>query len=158
MLAHGAVSAAPPAADELARIESETAVLKARARKVDVQAQIAGRQAEIATREAETKRAVNGTTGERPVLYAVEGIGSVLFATLELSNQKMIDVRAGDMLADGSRVVSIRPNEVVLETARKDRIRLTGTGRAGAEFAPLPSAMPAMPGLPAVPPLPALRP
>src|SRR5688572_28059863 len=103
-------------AEQLARIEAETAVLKARARKVDVQAQIAAKQAEIAARNAEARRNAPPPGADGPMLRAIEGIGDRLYATIELPHRGTFDVRAGDTLADGSRVVSVRPGEVVLET------------------------------------------
>jgi len=114
-------------AELLTRIEAETAVLKARARKAEVQAQIAGKQAEIATRVAEARRASPPPSSDGPWLRAIEGVGDHLFATIELPNRVTSDVREGDRLADGTRVVSIHPTEVLLETPAKRRIRLAGT-------------------------------
>lgn len=113
-------------AQQLTRIEAETAVLKARARKVEVQAQIANKNAEIAARNAESRR-INeqpSASPNTPMLRAVDGLGGVLYATLDMPNGGSVDVRAGDRLSDGSRVLSVQPREVVLETSGKRRIKL----------------------------------
>lgn len=130
-------------AEQLTRIEAETAVLKATARKAEVQAQISSKRAEIAQREAEARRNAPVQGADGPQLRGIEGVGGILYATLELPQRGTMDVSAGDRLADGSRVVSIRPNEVVIETASKRRIRLTGGMTAAAAVSPSHAAAPA---------------
>lgn len=139
-------------AQKLTRIEAETAVLKATARKAEVQAQISMKRAEIAQRDAETRRTAP-QAAEAPQLRGIEGVGGRLYATLELPHRGTMDVAAGDRLPDGSRVVSIRPNEVVMETAARRRISLTGNTMALAPAA-APSYVPApMQAPPSEPPV-----
>ncbi|HEX6705200.1 MAG TPA: type IV pilus biogenesis protein PilP [Albitalea sp.] len=129
--------AADSTAESLTRIEAETAVLKARARKMEVQAQIASKQAEIA------KLTAPAVAGD-PTVRSVEGMGSKLYATLQLENGTAMDVRAGDVLPNGMKVESIGPNEVIVRKPNKRRYRLATT----------PAPQP-VPGTTALPPLPA---
>ena len=144
-------------ADELGKIEAETAVLKARARKVDVQAQIAAKHAEIAAKQAEMKRVAQAPSAGDPVVHAIEGIGSAVFATLQFPNGRQVEAKVGDTLANSSTVLSVRPNEVVVQNVGKRRVRLANGGHAvpaaASPFAvggmPVPSAMqlPPLPGM-----------
>jgi type IV pilus biogenesis protein PilP len=159
-LVHALAQAETPA-QQLTRIESETAVLKARARKAEVQAQIAGKRAEIAARNAEARRVNAAPPPEMAVLRGVEGVGDAMYATLELPHRGTVDVAAGDRLPDGSKVLSIRHNEVVIQSAAGHKVTLGGamisaplTGRAPA-FDPTRTAS-ALPALPQLPPLPQL--
>lgn len=113
---------AETAAEQLRRIEAETAVLKARARKAEVQAQLANKRAEIAARNAEARRVA--PPSEEPQLRGIEAIGDTWYATLALPGRSPVDLRLGDKLSDGSRVTAIRPSEVVLQTRAKQVIRL----------------------------------
>ena len=128
-------------AEKLTRIEAETAVLKATARQAEVQAQIASKHAEIANRRAEAQRNVPSSISEGPQLRGIEGMGDKLIATLELPHRGTVDVRAGDRLADGSRVLAVLPNAVELLTASRRRVRLAGgMGPATTQPAPAPAA------------------
>jgi hypothetical protein len=129
--------AADSTAESLTRIEAETAVLKARARKIEVQAQIASKQAEIA------KLTVPAMAGD-PTVRSVEGVGSRVYATLQLENGSPMDVRMGDVLPNGMKVESIGPNEVIVRKTNKRRYRLATTPVA-----------PPVGGMTALPPLPA---
>lgn len=153
LVLHLGCHAATPAED-LARIEADTAVLKARERHAEVQAQIANKQAEIANRRAEMRRAESDAGPGLPVLTAVEGIGQKLYATLELPGGSSVDVSAGDQLPDGSRVVTVRPNEVVLEGRHKRRIRLSGTAQPAPRYES--STWAGLPPLP-LPPTPVMK-
>ena len=139
-LACGAAGAADETVENLTKLEAETTVLKARAKKLEVQAQIATRQAEIAKL---TAPAVNGD----PTVRSVEGVGKEVYATLQLENGSAIDVKVGDTLPNGMKVASISPNEVVVQKRDKRRYRLGTTpvaapGAMAGGLPPLPSMSP----------------
>ncbi|MET3133303.1 type IV pilus biogenesis protein PilP [Oxalobacteraceae bacterium GrIS 1.11] len=143
------------ASDTLTKIEAETLVLKARERQLAVQVAIMAKQNEIATKQGESERMVKTVVVGNPVVQSVEGIGSNKFATLELANGSVIDVRAGDIIGDGMKVVSIQSNAVMVETADKKRVRLTSASSGPAPFNPsfpssgvsLPLLFPALKGM-----------
>jgi type IV pilus biogenesis protein PilP len=124
------------ASDALTRIEAETLVLKARDRQLAVQMAILAKQNEIASREGESERRVRASVSGNPVVQSVEGIGANKFATLELENGNLIDVRAGDRLANGMKVISVEQNAVMVETSGKRRVRLTSAANTPAPFNP----------------------
>jgi type IV pilus biogenesis protein PilP len=114
-------------AEALTKIEAETLVLKAQERQLTVKAQILQLQAEITAREASAdQNARPGAPGD-PTVQSIEGIGNILHATLLFENGSTIDVKGGDMLPNGMRVVSIQNNEVMVANDRKRRIRLAQT-------------------------------
>jgi type IV pilus biogenesis protein PilP len=132
---------AESASDNLTRIEMETLVLKAREKQLDVQAKILAKQSEIASKQAESDRITQSPMIGNPVILSIEGLGKSMFATLQLDNGNTVDVQAGDMLSNGMKVVSIRVNEVVIETAKKKRVRLAAVSQTPAAFdASYPSA------------------
>lgn len=110
--------------DTLGRIEAETMVLKARERQLEVQAKVLARQQEIAAKQAEHERKPQPSISGNPLVHSIEGLGDALFATLQLSGGALIEVRAGDMLDNGMKVVTIRPNEVLVQTRNKQVVRL----------------------------------
>ena len=150
------LSAAETVSDSLTRIESETLVLKAREKQLEAQSNILARQSEIAVKQAISDTLAQSTVSGNPVIRAIEGIGRVLHATLQLHNGALVDVQAGDVLPNGMRIVSIRPNEVIAETGKKQRVRLVaastppvsanmpypGTYPAPAQTPPLPPGFP----------------
>ena len=78
-------------------------------------------------------------------------VNTVARAYRELEQAGLVDVKAGDRLQNGMRVVSVQANEVIVETAKRQRIRLLtsaggahsyGSGYAGAT-PPLPPLSPA---------------
>ena len=140
-LAMAPAHAVDSASDDLTRIEAETLVLKAREKQLDVQAKIIAKQSEIASRQSESERFAKSAVVGNPVITAIEGMGKSMFATLQLENGSVVDVKSGDMLSNGLRVVSIRPNEVIIEDAGKKRIRLASAGTPQPSFDPsFPSA------------------
>jgi len=152
LFAHAAMAQTP--AKQLTQIEAETAVLKARQRKLEVQAQIAAKEAEIAQRNAETQRAAQTPSPQAPVLRGVEGVGGKLFATVEVPGYGLVDVGKGDKLPDGSRVVEVKVNEMVINSAGRHRLTLgivpvTMTAPVlaldGSGYAPLPAPLPELP-------------
>jgi len=145
-------------ADDLAQIEAEHVVAKARLRLVETQAQIAARQADL------ERQAPLVHTG-MPTVAGIEGMVGHLWATLQLENGFLAEVKVGDRLPNGMRVTSIAPEGVVVRTASNHRVRLkpaapapsdTGTflsrGAAPATpYQPTPPAVMSMPPLPAPP-------
>lgn len=110
--------------DTLGRIEAETMVLKARERQLEAQAKVLARQQEIAAKQVEHERLAQPSVSGNPLVHSIEGLGDALFATLQLSSGALIEVRAGDVLDNGMKIVSIRPNEVLVRTRNKQVIRL----------------------------------
>lgn len=134
--------------DTLTRIDAETMVLKAREKQLGVQAAIVAKQQEIAARENDITRATQAPVQGRPNLVGIEGIGSVMVATLELDNGTTVDVQKGDQLPNGMRIVSIQPRSVTLDTGR-GRVQLTQARRVPATFnAAFPAPGPLLPPLP----------
>jgi type IV pilus biogenesis protein PilP len=140
-LALSGAACAESASDNLTRIETETLVLKAREKQLDVQAKIIARQSEIASKQAESERLTQSAAIGSPVIVSIEGLGKVMFATLQLDNGNTVDVQAGDVLSNGMKVMSVRQNEVIIETVKKKRMRLAAVSHAPATFdASFPSA------------------
>jgi type IV pilus biogenesis protein PilP len=137
-------------AEKLTRIEAETAVLKARERAVEVEAQIAAKHVEIATKRAESERIGAAAMIQQPILRGIDGVGGRLYATLELPRRGTIDVTDGDTLSDGTRVISVHPREVILRMPNAQRLTLTGPVSATAETAGYAdgAALAALPPLP----------
>lgn len=129
-LALSAPVLAQSVADDLTRIESETLVLKAREKQLDVQAKIVAKQGEIAARQAESERITQSPALGNPVILSIEGLGKSMFATLQLDNGTTVDVQAGDMLSNGMKVLTIGVNEVIIQTAKKKRMRLAAASQA----------------------------
>jgi type IV pilus biogenesis protein PilP len=120
-------------ADDLAQIEAQHVVLKARLRVLETQAQMAARQAEI-------ERHGPVAEGTMPTLGGVEGVGDKLYATVYLENGYVAEVRTGDMLPNGMRVLSIRPDNVLVQRSDKTRVRLKPAGEPPRSAAPTFSA------------------
>lgn len=136
-------------ADRLTRIEAETLVLKAREKQLAVQAQIAAKEAEIASKQAESNHLARIASAGDPVIRSVEGIGRTVYATLQLDNGSTVDAKVGDILPNGMKVVAINPNEVIVETPKRKRIRLsTGTAAARPYTAAYTGGAMAYPSLP----------
>jgi type IV pilus biogenesis protein PilP len=138
----GAAQAQNSTAADLTLLEAETTLLKARARKLDVQAQIATRQAEIGRLAAPAAGA-----GANITVRAIEGIGTPLYATLQLDNGEMVDVKGGDVLANGLKVVSVTRDAVTVQRKRGKPYRLA-SAMAAARQAPPALALPLPAGLP----------
>lgn len=136
-------------ADTLSKIEAETLVLKARERQLGVQVAILARQQEISARQDGPARATQAPPVAQPVVHAIEGIGANQYATLELDNGSRADVRAGDMLSNGMRVVAVQGGAVTVQTAGKKRIQLRAAAQAPSIAGlPLPRALPGVAGEP----------
>lgn len=114
----------PPAhagstADELARMESEHMLLKARLRMLETRAQIAARRADIDRLSATTS-----DSGALPTVTGIDGVAGKLQATVMMDNGHLADVRAGDTLPNGMKVVSIGMDGVTVRASRGKRVRL----------------------------------
>jgi type IV pilus biogenesis protein PilP len=114
------------ASDRLTQIEAETLLLKAREKQIDVQASIITKQNEIVLKQALNDQLTHKAVGGDPLVRSIEGIGKSLYATLQLSNGNLIEAKVGDVLPNGMKVVSIRPNEVTVQSGNKQRTRLGG--------------------------------
>lgn len=121
-LALCATAWAESTADNLSRIEAETLILKAQEKQIQVRAQIADRESEIVSKQIASGHA--SRFAEAPVVRGVEGIGNNLYASLYLENGSSVDVRSGETLSNGMKIVSIRANEVIVENRNKRRMRL----------------------------------
>ncbi|SFV05771.1 type IV pilus biogenesis protein PilP [Pseudoduganella namucuonensis] len=138
---------ADPTSDKLTRIEEETLLLKARERQLDVQASILSKQGDIAAKQSAISQAAQTQTPKQgdPVLVGVEGIGRAMFATLQLGDGSMVEAQAGDVLANGMRVLSIAPGNVVVASGtkkREKRVRLAQQApRQSAAYPVLPPPM-----------------
>lgn len=135
LLISGAVLA-DSTSDSLTRIEAETLVLKAREKQLVVQAQIVTKQAEIAAKRAENYRLARIATAGDPVIRAIEGMGGILYATLQMDNGSIVEAKVGDVLPNGMKVTAINPNEVIAETRKKKRIRLSTGVTAAPSYSP----------------------
>lgn len=142
--------------DSLTRIESETLILKAREKQLEAQSNILARQSEITVKQVVSDLLSQVTINGNPVIRSIEGIGRTLYATLQLHNGNIVEVQAGDVLSNGMRIVSIRPNEVIAETAKKKRVRLAAASSSPVANAPTPVFPAALqaPGNPTSPALP----
>jgi type IV pilus biogenesis protein PilP len=137
--------------DKLTQIEADILLLKAHEKQLDVEASILTKQNEIAAKQNARHLLAQSPMAMDPVVHGVEGLGRAMFATLQLSDGSIIDVKARDVLPNGMRVVSIAPGSVIVEQGKK-RIRLAPYVPRQASFTlNLPT-----PGL--IPPLPAAAP
>ncbi|MFZ6774455.1 type IV pilus biogenesis protein PilP [Undibacterium sp. SXout7W] len=118
----------------MTRIETETLILKAREKQLDVQAKILARQSEITSKQTESDRITQSPALGNPVIVSIEGIGKVMFATLQMDGGNLLDVQVGDELPNGMKVASIRANEVIIENHKKKRIRLATATQAPVTF------------------------
>ena len=118
------LSFADPVSDNLTRIESETLILKAREKQLEAQSNVLAKQTEITVKQHISDLIAHAAVAGHPVVRSIEGIGRTLYATVQLDDGSNVEVQTGDTLSNGMKIVSIRPNEVIAETAKKQRIRL----------------------------------
>lgn len=101
----------------LTRLEGETVVLKAQLKKLETQTQIAQRAAELSR--------LNGDAGPEDVrVSAVEGVGTKLYATLVSRNEGQYEVKAGDTLPNGMKILSIKSNAVYAQSRSGAKVQL----------------------------------
>lgn len=134
MIAMPGATAEESAAETLSRIEAETLLLKAREKQLEVQASIIAKQNEIMLKQGVNSQLTSSVSAGFPTVRAIEGIGKRFYATLQYGNGNLVDVKAGDALPDGVRVVSIRPGEVVVASANKRHTRLSSNSAAVPTF------------------------
>lgn len=123
-IAFSGAALAETASEQLTRIEAETLLLKAREKQLEVQANIVARQNEIATKRQLTDQLAQTAVAGDPVVRSIEGIGKVMYATVQLADGNLVDARVGDVLPNGMKVASIKPHEVIVENRKKRRVRL----------------------------------
>lgn len=140
---------AETASETLTRIEAETLVMKAREKQLEVQSNILAKEQDIATRQQMRDRLTNTASTGDPVIRSIEGIGTRLYAALQMGDGSLVDVQVGETLSNGMKVVSIRPNEVIVENAMKRRTRLSAAAPQQPLFNPGSAGM-------AIPPIPLL--
>jgi type IV pilus biogenesis protein PilP len=145
---------AESASESLTRIEAETMVLKAREKQLDVQSSIIAKQNDILARQHMREQLTQNAVVGDPVIRAVEGVGKHMYAALQLADGSVVDVTVGDTLSNGMKVVSIKANEVIVESGKRRRTRLATASHAQPSFNPsFPST-----GLAVMPPLPPVMP
>ena len=59
-----------------------------------------------------------------------------MYATLQFDNGALVDVKAGDRLQNGMKVISVQANEVIVETPNKQRIRLMTSAGGAPSYSP----------------------
>jgi hypothetical protein len=138
--------AAVQAANELMQLQEDTLLLKAQLKKLDA-------QAEVVEREQAIHRLGSPVSYGDMSLVATQSLGKTMNATVASGDGAEMDVRAGDTLPNGMRVVSIRSGAIVLVSEEGRRVTLTvtapqqaprsvvatGAGAEGAGVPPLPT-------------------
>jgi type IV pilus biogenesis protein PilP len=137
-------------ADQLTRLDAETLVLKAQERQLTLQTKILQLQADLTNRQTSIEQSARPGAPGDPTLQSIEGIGDTVFATLLFENGSSIDVRAGDVLPNGMRVLSVRTNEVTVSSEKRRTVRLLPGNAALISAAS--GGVPIMMALPAAPP------
>jgi type IV pilus biogenesis protein PilP len=112
--------------DALTRIDAETMVLKAREKQLEVQSNIISKQNEITAKQNMGTQLTRIAVEGNPMVHAIEGIGRSMVATLLLEDGDFVDVRQGDVLSNGSRILKINANEVVIRNKHGTQGRLVG--------------------------------
>ena len=108
--------AASPA-EQITDINTDIAVLDAQVKRDDLRLRNMKQRADI--------EKINGGASSDLQVVWVEGIGKQKYAQLITEAGNRYEVRAGDKLPQGLRVVSVAPNEVVVEDSAKRRRMLT---------------------------------
>jgi hypothetical protein len=101
--------AALAATDELMSLQEDTLILKAQLKKLEVQTDVAQRQETLG-------RMGRSSSNDEVSVVATQSLGNTMIATLNTNDGSEFDVRPGDVLPNGMRVVSIRPGVVVLDS------------------------------------------
>ncbi|CAB3769408.1 type IV pilus biogenesis protein PilP [Paraburkholderia solisilvae] len=138
--------AAAAAANELMRLQEDTVVLKAQLKKLDAQAQ-------VAEREATLNRMDRTITYDEIAVLATQSLGDSISATVDINGSGETEVRQGDTLANGMRVVSIHPGSVVVQGKDGHRLTLTvlSSHKAPSRVAAANGGIPPIPTLPMAP-------
>lgn len=101
--------AALAAANQLMTLQEDTVILKAQLKKLEAQADVAARQDAL----GRMGHVVNPDTLG---VVATQSLGDTMIATINVSDGSELDVRAGDQLPNGVRIVSIHPGVVVVDS------------------------------------------
>ena len=109
-----AASVAGPSGEDLTSLNTEIAVLDAKVKRDELKLKDAKLAADL------EKARGSAPAGDYKVAW-VEGLGKKMYAQLTTENGGQIEVRVGDRLQGGLKVVSIAPNEVVVESGNKVR-------------------------------------
>jgi type IV pilus biogenesis protein PilP len=115
-LASGAASA-DQIVEELLKLGEETTILKAKAKRLEAQGQ-------VATMQRQLDLASNPGTSVAPApiplfaVQAIEGIGPTLYATILLDDGVTRDVKQGDVIGNNIRIVGIKPGEVIYQRGK----------------------------------------
>lgn len=139
--------AAVQVANELMQMQEETLLLKAELKKLDAQAQ-------VAEREQTLHRMGSTVTYGEVSLVATQSLGKTMSATLSSSDGSEFDVRAGETLPDGMRVVQIRSGAVVLVSEDGRHTTLTVSMPAHGALRNIAANGTAAGGVPPIPTLP----
>ena len=102
-------AAAMKAANELMQLQEQTMLLKAQLKKLDAEAQVAEREQAL-HRMGDTE----SNAGADVSLLGTQSLGKTTTATVETSDGAELDVRAGETLPNGMRVMSIRSAAMVV--------------------------------------------
>ena len=144
--------------EKMTEINADIAVLEAQVKRDDLKLRQQKQKADM------EKFTGGASTSELQVVW-IEGVGTQKYAQLISENGNRMEVRQGDKLPNGAKVVQIAPNEVVIEDASKRKRMLSfapasasATAGVSAVTPGMPSAMPVMqpppmPPNPAVPPM-----
>jgi type IV pilus biogenesis protein PilP len=127
-------TSAETASEKLTKIETETLLLKAREKQLDVKASIIAKQNEIVTKQQQGEKLTQTAVVGDPMIRSIEGIGKKMYATLQLANGNVVDAQIGDSLPNGMVVLSIKANEVIVENSKKHRVRLAPVPRAAPDY------------------------
>lgn len=101
--------AALAAANQLMSLQEDTVILKAQLKKLEAQADVAARQDALG-------RMGHAVNADQLGVVATQGLGNTMMATIDVNDGSELDVRAGDRLPNGIRIVSIRPGVVVVDS------------------------------------------
>jgi type IV pilus biogenesis protein PilP len=123
-------STASDTAAQLSRLQDETMVLKAQLKKLDAQSQIAERSAQL-------NHLGDSADHNEVKVHAIEGVGAHLYATVSTHDNDELEVRVGDTLPGGLRIVSIKNNAVDTQQANGAHVLLplTMTSSSGDSLA-----------------------
>jgi type IV pilus biogenesis protein PilP len=116
-LVSGAASA-DQTVEELLKLGEETTILKAKAKRLEAQGQVAALQ-----RQLDLANNVGTSVAPPPAsalfaVQAIEGIGPTLYATILLENGATRDVKQGDVIGKNTRIVGIKPGEVIYQQGK----------------------------------------
>lgn len=102
----GMLAASSAVAEDLVTLGNETALYKAQIKREEA-------RAEYEKKRTEADRAAGSSAEGLPMVYGVEGVGSVQMAVLQFDNGARINVKEGEQIDNrGTKVVAIKPGDV----------------------------------------------